>query len=187
MDTKTSALTHLLEPISEIQDAFMYLRKVHVDDRGSFNEVLRDNIRGLPKFVQQNTSLSYGGVLRGMHAQKKNPQGKLVSCVYGTILDVVFDIRPNSPTFGKGIEKVLSNSMGNSIYAPPGCLHGFIALSRFAVVHYSCTTYYEAEHDGGVNWQSPEIRGFFPEDITPMVSRKDLSLPTLSEYLSKLD
>lgn len=181
----STAPSHLIEDIQEVSGAKIYFKKIHEDDRGNFAELFREESLE-KKFVQQNTSTSYGGVLRGMHIQNKNPQGKLISSLYGTILDVVFDVRPDSKTFGKGFSRILDSKSLTSLYVPEGCLHGFIALSRFAVVHYSCTTYYEPEHDGGVRWNSPELRHFFPEDISPMVSQKDQQLPLLSEYLATL-
>lgn len=181
-----SALTHQITDLAEVKDAFILNRKVFHDDRGFFAEVTKNSIDKMPQFAQQNTSFSYGGVLRGMHTQKNNPQGKLVTCLYGTILDVIFDIRKDSPTFGKGFSMVLEFDKMESVFVPPGVLHGFFALSRFAVVHYSCTTEFDRSSDGGVNWESPEIRGYFPGDILPTVSQKDRALPTLSEYLETI-
>lgn len=176
-----SALAHL-SPVEEIEGALDIKRRTFEDDRGFFAEVLKRDY-GLPAFVQQNTSFSFGGVLRGMHTQRVNPQGKLLTCLYGTVLDVIFDVRPASKTFGKGFSKVLDFKEMNSLYAPPGVLHGFVVLSRYAVLHYSCTTEYDPGSDGGANWESPEIREYFPEDISPILSAKDRALPSLEDFL----
>ena len=176
-----SASAHLSE-VSEIEGAFEIERRTFEDDRGFFAEVLKRDY-GLPDFAQQNTSFSFGGVLRGMHAQRVNPQGKLLTCLYGTVLDVIFDVRPASKTFGRGFSKVLDFKEMNSLYAPPGVLHGFLVLSRYAVLHYSCTNEYDPKSDGGAHWESPEIRQYFPEDISPIVSAKDKALPLLEDYL----
>lgn len=175
----------LVHQISEVKDAFTLERKVFEDDRGYFAELFREE-SDQTKFIQHNTSFSFGGVLRGMHMQTNRPQGKLVTCLYGTVLDVIFDVRRNSPTFLKGCAKVLDFKALNAIYAPEGCLHGFLVLSQFAVVHYSCTEHYDPESDGGVSWESPEIRQLFPEDISPTVSLKDQALPPLGEFLEKI-
>lgn len=179
------ASSHQLLPV---HGAYIQTNKVHEDERGTFSEIYRyhDRKENEAPMVQQNVSFSFMGVLRGMHTQKENPQGKLVTCVYGSIWDVIYDIRKDSPTFGKGAALTLDFKSGESLYVPPGCLHGFLALSRFAVVHYSCTAYYDAKSDGGVRWDSPELREFFPEDIMPIVSAKDQNLPLLSEYLEQL-
>lgn len=178
-----TVMTHL----PEVKGSYTVERKVHTDERGTFCELLRaDDHR--PKFKQQNQSFSFGGVLRGMHTQSKKPQGKLVTCLYGTVLDVIFDIRKGSPTYMQGLAKMLDFEAVNSLYVPPGCLHGFLALSKFAVVHYSCTEYYDPESDGGVNWESPKIRELFEvADIDPIVSLKDQALPSLDEYLKQME
>lgn len=173
-----------IKEIPDVEGSKLIERNVFGDERGNFSELFRSDTPGLPNMVQQNQSFSFGGVLRGMHVQRDNPQGKLITCLYGTILDVIFDIRKGSPTFGQGLSITLDMSL-NSLYCPPGCLHGFLALSRYAVVHYSCTSFYDSETDGGVRWDSPEIRKLFPEDIIPIMSRKDQELPYLQEYLEK--
>jgi dTDP-4-dehydrorhamnose 3,5-epimerase len=176
-----SAPVHL--PQSKVQDCYVVQRKVHWDDRGSFCELLRVYPDEAYNPVQQNQSFSFGGVLRGMHTQKKDPQGKLVTCLYGTVLDVIFDVRPESPTFNQGLAVQLDMRQVNSIWVPPGCLHGFLTLSEFAVVHYSCSSYYDPSSDGGVRWDSPGIKELFPEGFYPQLSAKDRALPTLSEFL----
>lgn len=113
----------------------------------------------------------------------RQPQGKLVTCVYGSVWDVVFDARPMSPTFMKGYAIELDHKKLNAIYVPPGCLHGFFTLSDIAVVEYDCTTYYQQKFDGGVKWTSSEIKKLFPPSINPVLSSKDDGLPSLQEFL----
>lgn len=172
-------------PLVQIEGALSIVRKLYEDDRGNFCELHREG-GTLPPFVQHNQSFNFFGSLRGMHFQKNNPQGKLVSCLYGTVMDVLFDLRPESSTFMKGCAIDLSSKNLNSVYVPPGVAHGFLTLSRFAVVHYSCTALFDKESDAGVNWTSPEIRELFPEEFVPTVSPKDRLLPTVSEYLDQI-
>lgn len=173
-------------PLKEINGAFVVLRKIHEDSRGNFSEVGRDDIIPGVEFVQSNCSFSHGGVLRGMHIQGENPQGKLVTCVFGEILDVGIDLRPESPTFLKSFSLSLSWKRGESVYLPPGIAHGFLALSEYAVVNYNCTTYHDPNSDGGVNWRSEEIVDRFGRRIEPIISAKDDALPTIAEYLERL-
>lgn len=173
--------------LDEIDGAFYVKRTIHEDNRGFFSEVLSKDLidsRGL-EFVQQNQSFSYGGVLRGMHFQTSNPQGKLVTALYGVFLDVIYDLREDSPSFGKGAAIELDWQEGGMIYVPPGCAHGVLALSRYGILNYNCTTFYDGASDGGVNWESPELRSFFPSNISPTVSPKDAKLPYVTTYLKE--
>lgn len=179
-------MNHQLKAIEQVEGAFVYKRKPYEDDRGIFSELYSErDVPQLPKFVGLNQSFSFGGVLRGMHSQKNDPQGKLVTCLYGEILDVIVDGRQDSPTFGKGYSQILNFRSLEGLYVPPGCFHGFLTLSKFAVVLYSTTTYHDSQSDGGVNWSSPEIRQLFPSDISPILSAKDMSLPTWQEYFEE--
>lgn len=178
------------EPLPAIDGAFVMLRKVYQDDRGTFGELLREGMHPLPfpeKFVQQNASYSEFGVLRGMHLQRNDPQGKLVTCLLGEVLDVIIDLRPESPTFLRTASLRLNWQNGEALYSPPGCAHGFLSLSRMSVVHYNCTSFYNPEFDGGVRWDSPEIVEHFGHDLVPILSAKDRSLPTVKEYLKELE
>lgn len=172
--------------IPQIQGAYLFDRKMHRDDRGSFAEIYREGelteLIGA-RFVQANQSFSYQNVLRGLHIQKNNPQGKLINCLYGEVLDVMLDLRPDSPTFLKSFSVHLGFTSGMSVYVPPGCAHGFLSLSRFSVLHYNCTTIYDAESDGGVRWDSPEVVDQFGRMRMWELSPKDAILPTVQEYL----
>jgi len=178
------------EPVDAIKGAFIGLRKVHSDSRGNFSELYRegwiDEAIGA-KFVQQNQSFSDHGVLRGMHLQAENPQGKLVTCLYGEVLDVIVDLRPDSPTFLRSLALRLNWERGESLYSPPGCAHGFLVLSRHSIVHYNCTSFYEPAFDGGVAWDSPEIVENFGVHTRPNLSAKDRVLPTIQQYLRSLE
>jgi dTDP-4-dehydrorhamnose 3,5-epimerase len=169
--------------INEIINAYMIRRtEPHRDARGFFSEVYRAcDIEG--KFVQRNVSASKKNVLRGMHSLWSKPQGKLITCLYGKIWDVIYDARPRSPTFGRGYALELSHDKMNSLFAPPGCLHGFLVLSDLAIVEYDCTSYFEPRYDGGVKWSDPQIKKFFPQGISPVLSSKDEKLGSLSEFI----
>lgn len=123
-------------------------------------------------FVQDNHSRSARGVLRGMHFQKKNPQGKLVRVVHGEIYDVVVDIRKNSATYGKWIGVSLSENNKFQLWVPPGLAHGFLALSDIADVEYKCTSEYEAKDQNSLLWNDPEV-GIIWQTDTPLLSEKD--------------
>jgi dTDP-4-dehydrorhamnose 3,5-epimerase len=153
------------------------------DERGFFVETFQvDRYReqaGIEQaFVQDNHSRSRRGVLRGMHAQKRNPQGKLVRVARGEVYDVVVDIDARSPTFGKWEAVVLSDDNARQLWIPPGYAHGFLVLSEVADFEYKCTAYYEPEDEIGVVWSDPAIA--IPWPVTdPIVSAKDRALPTL--------
>ncbi len=163
------------------------------DNRGTFQEVFnrRDfEAAGLPtEFPQDNVSESYGGVLRGLHIQRENPQGKLVRCLYGQLWDVWVDLRQGSPTLGhwECITLGAHPETAEAVYIPPGLAHGFLCLTDVAILHYKCTTLYDKASDGGVHWNCPEIGIDWPDlGGLPTVSAKDQSLPRLSAYLEQL-
>lgn len=150
--------------------------KVYTDRRGFFLETY--NMRafaavGIPEpFVQDNHSFSVKGVLRGLHYQYPNWQGKLVRVVRGAIFDVAVDIRRGSPTFGQWYSTTLSEANKQQLYIPPGYAHGFCTLSETADVLYKCTALYEPEQDRCIVWDDPNIGVSWP--ITdPLISDKD--------------
>ena len=158
--------------------------KVFSDERGSFSEVFsaRDfSAVGLPEqFVQDNHSQSSKGVLRGLHYQYPQWQGKLVRVVFGKVFDVAVDIRYLSPTFGKWFGLELSSENHKQLYVPPGFAHGFCTLSARAELTYKCTTFFEPSDDAAILWNDSDIGIDWPVS-NPLLSPKDSSAPPLSE------
>jgi dTDP-4-dehydrorhamnose 3,5-epimerase len=159
-----------------------------VDERGWFSELwneARYREAGLPhEFVQANVSYSGGGVLRGMHFQHPRGQGKLISVLSGTIFDAVVDVRVGSPTFGQWYGCELSEANRRQLWAPSGFAHGFIVLSDAAVVHYNCTSLYDASCDRALAWDDPAVGIAWPEQPRT-VSNKDRSAPRLDALVQE--
>jgi dTDP-4-dehydrorhamnose 3,5-epimerase len=157
---------------------------VHRDDRGFFLETYHaekyraGGIRGA--FVQDNHSRSAVGTLRGLHAQRRLPQGKLVRCIEGEIFDVAVDIRRGSPTFARWVGMCLSDEDFRQMYVPPGFAHGFCVVRGPAQVEYKCTALYDAEDELGIVWNDPDIAIAWPV-AAPMLSDKDRRLPALAD------
>lgn len=151
---------------------------VHGDARGFFMETYQQQRyaeAGLPdRFVQDNLSRSRRGVLRGLHFQIPNPQGKLVSVLEGEVYDVALDIRRGSPTFGQWVGVVLSGDNKRQIYVPPGLAHGFVVTSETAVFAYKCTDYYNPKSEGTVLWNDPDLGIDWPI-VEPTLAAKDLA------------
>lgn len=162
---------------------------VHGDSRGFFLEswhARRYAEFGLPdSFVQDNHSRSSQGVLRGLHYQLQQPQGKLVRVASGEVFDVAVDIRRGSPTFGRWTSVVLSEENHRQFYVPPGFAHGFCVLSKTADFLYKCTDYYAPEDERGVRWDDPEIGIEWP-GMTFTLSDKDRQNARLSELDEEL-
>lgn len=135
-------------------------------------------------FVQDNHSRSSRGVLRGLHAQRPHPQGKLVRVARGETFDVAADIDPRSPTFGKWVGTTLSDTNHRQLWVPPGYAHGFVVLSEVADVEYKCTDYFRPSAEIGVVWNDPDLAIAWPIDH-PMLSDKDRRLPTLAALASR--
>ncbi len=158
--------------------------KVFGDERGFFMETYRvDAFRaaGIPDaFVQDNHSRSARGVLRGLHYQEPNAQGKLVRCTRGAIFDVAVDIRRGSPTFGRwfGIELNYANNL--MLWIPPGFAHGFCAMENGSDLVYKCTTLYDPAADRAILWNDPAIGIKWPIE-SPVLSAKDSAAPILAE------
>lgn len=136
-------------------------------------------------FVQDNLSRSVGGTLRGLHAQRRRPQGKLIRVVEGEIFDVAADIRRTSPSFGRWVAIHVSAENFRQCYIPPGFAHGFCVLSDVAVVEYKCTELYDPADELGVIWNDPDLAIQWPI-ATPTLSVKDGSLPRLRDVLERL-
>jgi len=154
------------------------------DDRGFFMETwnaARFREAGLDlRFVQDNQSRSARGVLRGLHYQEPNAQGKLVRCARGALFDVAVDIRRGSPTFGRWYGVELSEQNRLMLWIPPGFAHGFCALTDMADLVYKCTAFYDAASDRAIRWDDPEIGIAWPV-TAPTLSAKDAGAPRLQD------
>jgi len=154
--------------------------KVLRDERGFFLEKYKESdFKDLPRFVQDNFSVSRQGVVRGLHYQiMPYEQGKLVSVVKGRVWDVAVDIRKDSPTFGEWVGVELSDENNFSFYIPPGFAHGFSVLSLEARFLYKCTGEYSKEHERGIRFDDPQLAIDW-KVVDPIVSSKDLQWPNL--------
>ena len=163
---------------------------VHEDKRGQFAEMLPASLIGSPivnKFVphQINVSVSSKGVLRGMHCVRRPPgQAKYVACVGGSVLDVVLDVRGESPTFGAHLAVHLKSDLGQAIYVPEGVAHGCLALEQRSVVAYATSSQYQPEHEFSINPLDPELGIPWPRTDHLCLSDKDQSAPRLAQIVS---
>jgi dTDP-4-dehydrorhamnose 3,5-epimerase len=163
---------------TEIPDILLIEPQVFGDNRGfffeSYNQQKFTDETGITlNFVQDNHSLSQQNVLRGLHYQIIQPQGKLVRAVVGKIFDVAVDIRKSSPTFGKWVGYELTAENKLNLWIPPGFAHGFLVLSEVAEVLYKTTDYYEPKGDRTILWNDPEIGITWPFKAEPVLSGKD--------------
>ena len=165
---------------TSIADVFIIEPKVFGDDRGfffeSFNERRFQEAIGAGdglRFVQDNHSRSAKNVLRGLHYQIRQPQGKLVRVVAGEVFDVAVDIRRSSPTFGKWFGAVLSAENKRQMWVPPGFAHGFVVLSDSADFLYKTTDYWSPEYERCIAWNDPDIGIEWPLSGVPVLSEKD--------------
>ena len=175
---------------TELPGVLLVEPRVFHDERGFFLETYHHgkfSTGGLDAvFVQDNHSKSSRGTLRGLHAQSRKPQGKLVRCIEGEIFDVAVDMRRGSPHFGKWVGELLSADNFRQLYIPPDFLHGFVVLSETAQVEYKCTDVYDPGHEIGVLWNDPEIGIEWPYDGEPLLSPKDAAAPTLAQIHDQL-
>ncbi len=165
----------------EIKGVFLIKPVVHHDERGYFFESFRQDLFekhiGKIRFVQDNESYSKKGVFRGLHYQiPPKAQSKLVRVVKGKIMDVVLDLREDSPTFLKYITVELSDKNKHSLFIPKGLAHGFYTLSEYAIVNYKVDEYYSPEHERGVNVKSLNLNF----KLSPLTSDKDRNLPEIT-------
>ena len=163
----------------KIADVFLIEPKVFGDERGfffeSFNQKAFNEATGAQwSFVQDNHSKSSHGVLRGLHYQVVQPQGKLVRVVAGEVFDVAVDIRKDSPTYGQWVGEILSASNQRQLWVPPGLAHGFVVLSESAEFLYKTTDYYAPAHERCIAWNDPTLNIEWPALSTPpKLSAKD--------------
>ena len=171
-----------------LQDCFLLKPPVFRDKRGSFQETFNRKLfvetTGLDlDFVQDNQSTSSRGVLRGLHFQTgPTAQAKLVRAVLGEVLDVVVDLRPDSPSYRKHFKVVLSHQNNLQLFVPAGFAHGFLTLSESSVFAYKCDQYYNREAESGIIWNDPSLGidwQIAEEELT--ISEKDSILPTLEQ------
>jgi dTDP-4-dehydrorhamnose 3,5-epimerase len=174
-----------------IPDVMVIEPKVFGDNRGfffeSFNQQAFNQATGLNvEFVQDNHSKSVKDVLRGLHYQIQQPQGKLVRVVQGEVFDVAVDLRKSSPTFGKWVGEVLSEENKRQLWVPVGFAHGFLVLSDTAEFLYKTTDYYAPEYERSVAWNDPSIGIKWPGVSLPALSSKDQQATAfkLTEYFS---
>ena len=166
-----------------LPDIIIIEPNVFTDNRGRFLETYQAKRYlefSIPdRFVQDNASYSTKGVLRGLHYQIKQPQGKLVWAVQGEIFDVAVDIRRGSPTFGKWEGVHLSSTSHKQVYIPEGFAHGFCVISDEAIINYKCTGNYAPKEERGILWDDPVIAIDWPVK-DPILSSKDSTYPTLA-------
>jgi dTDP-4-dehydrorhamnose 3,5-epimerase len=164
---------------TSIPDVLIIEPKVLGDERGYFFEAWRADFFGEAgvnaTFVQDNQSSSGQGVLRGLHYQIKQPQGKLVRVIAGSVFDVAVDIRRSSPTFGQWVGSELSEENRRSLWVPPGFAHGFYVLSERAEFVYKCSDYYAPQHERAIRFDDPDIGIDWPfiPGVETVLSEKD--------------
>jgi dTDP-4-dehydrorhamnose 3,5-epimerase len=163
---------------TEIPDVLILEPEVFEDERGFFLEsynrrVFREATGLDPVFVQDNHSRSVRNVLRGLHYQIRQPQGKLVRVVAGAVFDVAVDLRRSSPTFGRWAGTLLSAENKRMLWIPEGFAHGFLVMSEYADFLYKTTDYYAPQHERTLAWNDPQIGIPWPLDGEPILSAKD--------------
>jgi dTDP-4-dehydrorhamnose 3,5-epimerase len=174
---------------TEIPGVILIEPDVYRDERGFFLETYHARkyaAHGLDVgFVQDNQSSSIKDTLRGLHMQLRNPQGKLVRAVKGSIWDVAVDVRPGSPTVGRWTAVTLTADNFRQLYVPPGCAHGFCVTSDEAEVEYKCTAVYDPADEIGVAYDDPQIAIRWPV-ANPILSHRDRQNPPLSALFDAL-
>ncbi|MGB7444907.1 MAG: dTDP-4-dehydrorhamnose 3,5-epimerase [Coleofasciculaceae cyanobacterium] len=163
---------------TEIPDILIIEPHVFGDERGflleSYNKKAFTEKAGITAdFVQDNHSRSLQNVLRGLHYQIQQPQGKLVRVVLGEVFDVAVDIRKSSPTFGQWVSCILSAENKKQLWIPPGFAHGFLVLSEAAEFCYKTTDYYAPQHERTIQWNDPDLAIDWPLTNEPILSKKD--------------
>lgn len=169
-----------------IPDVMLLIPKVFGDERGFFMETFRHDefVKhcGNYQFVQDNHSSSGKGILRGLHYQHKQPQGKLVRVTKGEVFDVAVDMRANSPTFGQWVGEYLSEHNKQMMWVPPGFAHGFYVTSDMAEFQYKCTDYYAPDDEYSLLWNDPAVNVDWPlAGSLPVLSAKDIQARLFSE------
>lgn len=171
---------------ADIPGVLIIVPTVFGDERGfffeSFNQRRWQQVTGLQTvFVQENHSRSSRHVLRGLHYQIRQPQGKLVRVIAGEVFDVAVDLRRSSPTFGRWTGALLSAENKRQFWVPEGFGHGFLVLSEVAEFLYMTTDYYAPEHERAIVWNDPQLAIRWPVTTGPLLSAKDSKAPPFSE------
>ena len=168
---------------TKFKDLFIFKNKSFKDKRGYFKELIKEKQikKKLPFTVM---SYSKKNVIRGLHIQTKNSQGKLISVLKGKVYDVALDLRKNSKTFGKVFSCILSEKNSQSIYIPPGFAHGFCGLEKENYIIYSCTQYRDKDSEKGIKYNDKKLNIKWPTK-KPVVSKKDQSAIAFVEFKKK--
>ena len=171
--------------LTAIPDVLIFEPRVFGDARGFFLESWNERAfreAGIDaRFVQDNHSRSTRGVLRGLHYQIRQPQGKLVRVLAGEVYDVVVDIRRSSPTFRRWVGMHLKADEHRMVWIPPGFAHGFCVLSESADFFYKTTDYWAPEHERTIRWNDPALGIEWPIETEPVLASKDAAAPVLAD------
>ena len=160
----------------------LYKRETFKDNRGYFKELFLEKVFK-KKFIFDYYSLSKKNVVRGLHLQLKNPQGKLITVLYGKIFDVALDCRKKSKTFGKFYTIYLSDKDNSSLYIPPGFAHGFCSLTTNSLLHYKCTNYRDIKSETGILWNDKDLKINWPNNKL-IISTKDKKNYTFKRFIN---
>ena len=168
---------------TNFKDLFLLKNHPYKDKRGYFKELIKENKikQKFPFFVM---SYSKQNVIRGLHIQTKNSQGKLVTVIKGKIFDIALDLRKNSKTFGKYFKCILSESNSNSIFIPPGFAHGFQALEKNNYIIYSCTKYRDSKSEVAIKFNDDQLKIKWPIK-KQILSKKDKNAMSFLNYKKK--
>ena len=168
----------------KIKGVKIFKSNPYYDKRGFFKEIYKKKFLKNKQLVFHCTSSSKKNVLRGLHHQTKNPQGKFLTVVKGRIFDVLVDLRKNSKTFGKYFSITLSNKLYCSIYIPAGFAHGFCGLDKENIVYYGCSNYREKNYEVGIIWNDKDLKIKWPIK-KPILSEKDSKNISFEKYCNK--
>ena len=170
---------------TDIEGCYLITYDTFVDHRGYFGvpynkEIFNHNVGYDVDFVQDNMSYSHLGTIRGLHFQTgKYEQAKLVTCISGRVLDVIVDIRKDSPSYGKVVEVELGQTINKQVFVPRGCAHGFSTLSNNTIFQYKVDNPYNKESEGGIIYNDPTLNiDWRVSEYFERISEKDLVLPT---------
>ena len=168
---------------TKFKDLFLYKKDTYKDNRGYFRELfIEKNFKN--KFPFDIMSLSKKNVLRGLHLQMINPQGKLLTVIRGKMLDVAVDCRKKSKTYGKHFSIILSDKDNTSLFVPKGFAHGFCSMEDNTILHYKCTKYRSAKSEVGILWNDPQLKIKWPTKKV-IVSTKDKNNLSFLEFEKK--